>query len=251
MKSIDLNCDLGEWKDESGHQKDAAIMPYITSCNIACGGHIGDQQSMLATIKLAKKNGVAVGAHPSYPDRVNFGRTVLEISEHELSSALKNQLINFKKLVIDTGAQLHHIKPHGALYNEAAKNEKVANTIIKVIKELEFNVPIYCQEGSVLARLLNENGLKAVFEVFADRAYEDDLSLRSRKLEGAIIHETDKVFEHIDHMVLNAKVKTHSGMVRSITAQTMCLHSDTEGSIKLAKQIFEYLRSRGVNIASV
>lgn len=250
MISIDLNCDLGEWKDDFGPQKDAAIMPYITSCNIACGGHIGDRNSMLSTIRLALKHEVAIGAHPSYPDIENFGRKVLQLSSEELKESLINQLSLFKSLINEEGGELHHIKPHGALYNEASINRSVADTVLSAIREVEQNVPIYCQEGSELDHAVVETGFMPVYEVFADRAYEDDLTLRSRTLDGALIHERRMVFDHIHRMVIEGKVKTFNGLIKQIKAETICLHSDTKGSIELAREINVYLKSKGVKIAS-
>jgi UPF0271 protein len=250
MKTIDLNCDLGEWKDDNGALKDAEIMPYISSCNIACGGHIGDQKSMISTIRLALKHNVAVGAHPSYPDKENFGRKVLELSDEDLKKSLIDQLSQFRSLLVEEGAVLHHIKPHGALYNEASVNKTVANVIISAIKEVEQNVPVYCQEGSELDKAIVAAGFTPVYEVFADRAYEDDLTLRSRNLDGAIIHDSNMVFEHIYRMVLEGKVKTYTGLIKQISAETICLHSDTRGSINLAREINFYLNSKGVKIAA-
>lgn len=250
MKTIDLNCDLGEWKDGKGAQKDTAIMPFITSCNIACGGHIGDRESMITTIKLAMQHNVAIGAHPSYPDKLNFGRVVVEMPMKDLKESLIQQLNHFIRLVKREGGAIHHIKPHGALYNEASINKKVAKTIVQAILESEILVPVYCQQGSKLDETLKESGLRPVYEVFADRAYEDDLSLRPRKLVGAIIHKKPEVFEHIHRMIIDGKVKTYSGLILPIFANTICLHSDTEGSVQLAKEINSYLNANGVNFAS-
>lgn len=250
MITIDLNCDLGEWKDADGSNKDAAIMPFITSCNIACGGHIGDQKSMISTIKLAKQHKVAVGAHPSYPDRENFGRKVLEIPNKELIDSLVHQLEVFVSLVKQEEERLHHIKPHGALYNEASINVNVAEMIIQAILNVGIKVPIYCQEGSKLDGVITDAGLEPVYEVFADRNYEDDLTLRSRGLEGAVLHNKNAVFEHIHRMIIDGKLKTFSGLIKPINANTICLHSDTRGSVELAKEINSYLKANGVNVAS-
>ena len=250
MKIIDLNCDLGEWVDENDSKRDAAIMPYITSCNIACGGHIGDEESMLATIKLAYDNNVAIGAHPSYPDKENFGRKVIEITDYELKKSLMQQLEVFTSYVEKEGAHLHHIKPHGALYNEASINNKVAQIIVSAILSSDFRVPVYCQQGSKLDQVVTQSGLATIYEVFADRAYETQLMLRSRRLKGAVLHEKEAVFEHIHRMIIEGNVKTYSGQVHPINADTICLHSDTEGSVELAREINMYLKSNGVQIAS-
>jgi len=250
MRSIDLNCDLGEWREANGFQKDASIMPFISSCNIACGGHIGDQDSMRSTIRLALEHNVGIGAHPSYPDWDNFGRKVLEISPSELKANLIDQLSGFISILAEEGGELHHVKPHGALYNEAAINPDVAKTVIEVIQEISPWSPVYTQEGSFFDKMAKVSGVRLIYEVFADRAYEENLRLRSRALDGAIIHKKENVLEHIHQMVIEGKVKTYSGKMLSIRAETMCLHSDTEGSIQLAMEIFEYLKLNGVEIAT-
>ena len=251
IKNIDLNCDLGEWREANGTEKDAKIMPYITSCNIACGGHIGDEESMRKTIHLAKKHGVKIGAHPAYPDMVNFGREVLVMPPDHLELTIKSQIQLFKELLDEAGEPLHHIKPHGALYNHAAQDKETAYSIVKVIKSLfENEVPLYAQQNSVLAEVAEEAGLKVVYEVFADRAYEDDLSLRSRKLDGAVLYNTSEVLQQVENMVVKGTVNTHSGETKLITPQTVCLHSDTEGSIELAKEIHQFLESKDVEITA-
>ena len=250
MKTIDLNCDLGEWKDVNGLNKDASIMPFITSCNIACGGHIGDTESMQATINLAKEYGVAIGAHPSYPDKENFGRKVIEISEVKLHESIVDQLSAFLRLLNNMECVLHHIKPHGALYNEASINEKIASVVVSAILKVFPGGMVYCQQGSKLDREIIKARLIPVYEVFADRSYENDLTLRSRNLDGAVIHEQEKVFNHIHKMVIDGEVQTFSGSIKPIVAQTMCLHSDTKGSIELAEVIYDYLKSKGVAIAA-
>ena len=247
--TIDLNCDLGEWREQSSPEKDARIMPFITSCNVACGGHIGDEESMWETIKLAQTYGVKIGAHPSYPDKENFGREVLVLSGEELLTTIKNQIQVLVKLLDEAGEELHHIKPHGALYNHSAKDVETSNTIIETVK-LFGDVPIYAQHGSVLSELAEQAGLTVIYEVFADRAYEEDLSLRSRKLEGAVLHETEDVLSQIEKMVLKGEVETYSGKVKLISAQTVCLHSDTDGSIHLAKEIYQFLKGENVQITA-
>lgn len=247
---IDLNCDLGEWKTKDGSIRDEAIMPFISSCNIACGGHIGDEKSMRTTIQLAKKNGVKIGVHPSYPDRENFGRVVMDISSSSLEKSLIEQLYTFKEYLLVEGESLHHIKPHGALYNEAAKNRNTAELIVSVIKQFDKNIPIYLPPNSVSNKIAHEAGLKVINEVFADRIYEDDLSLRSRKLDKAVIEDEADVIAQLRSLIFKKAVLTYSGKHKSINAETVCLHSDTPGAIKLAKTIHNFLTNNGVEIIS-
>ena len=249
-KIIDLNCDLGEWKDKDGALKDESIMPYISSCNIACGGHIGDLNSMKTTISLAQKYGVAVGVHPSYPDRENFGRKVMDIPAKELEDILFDQISEFKSLVVEEGAGLHHVKPHGALYNQAAKDKATASAIISAVKRVDKSLPVYLPPGSVSEQMALESGLQVVQEVFADRAYEDDLTLMSRDKEGSVLHNISDVLAQLRSMVIGEKVLTASGCYKPIKARSVCLHSDTPGSVKLAENIYNYLKDYGVEIAA-
>ena len=251
IKNIDLNCDLGEWRETKGAEKDARIMPFITSCNIACGGHIGDEHSMQKTVELAIKNGVKIGAHPSFPDRENFGRKKLNIYPSRLFDSLCTQVRQLGEIVAQNGETLHHIKPHGALYNEAAKDEAIAEVIVNMVLQMFPGVPLYAPMGSMLDKIAAEFKVDIMYEAFADRAYEDDLSLRPRALNGAVLHQTKDVLAQIERMVIYGEVVTFSGLRKPISAQTICLHSDTEGSIRLAEEIYDYLKGRDVEIAAI
>jgi len=248
---IDLNCDLGEWRSDDGPDLDKVIMPYISSCNIACGGHIGNEISMRWTVILAKKNKVKVGAHPSYPDRSGFGRRVMNMNTDELKNTVKNQILSLKEIAEAEGVNLHHVKPHGALYNASSKDKEVAKAVAEAIKELGLNVLVYGQSGSEFEKAVKENGLRFCTEVFADRAYEDDLKLRSRDLDGAVLQKKEDVLTQIFEMVIEGKVTTFSGNELPIQAETICLHSDTKGSRELAKNIHQFLKNHGISITSV
>lgn len=248
--SIDLNCDLGEWRTDEGPDLDKAIMSYISSCNIACGGHIGNEISMRWTVILAKKNKVKIGAHPSYPDRAGFGRRQLEMNSDDLKNSIKNQILSLKEIAEVEGVNLHHIKPHGALYNAASKYRDIAKVVAEAIKELGLKVVVYGQAGSEFEKAAKKNGLQFCAEVFADRAYEDDLSLRSRSLDGAVLHSNKDVITQIFEMTVEEKVTTYSGQKLPIRAETICLHSDTKGSRELAKNIYQFLKNHGIEITS-
>lgn len=249
-KKIDLNCDLGEWITNEGPALDEAIMPFISSCNIACGGHIGDEESIKKTIALAQKFNVALGAHPSYPDKENFGRKVMDIDPFELKNSIKTQIRTFLNCLKGSGASLHHIKPHGALYNRAAKDQKVAELLLNAIKSVAPEIIIYLPGGSVSAEMAEDFGFKVIYEVFADRMYEDDLSLRSRLLPNAILDDESDVLAQLRHLIFDEEVITYSGKTRSIKAESVCLHSDTPGAINLAKTINSFLNEHGVTITA-
>jgi len=249
--TIDLNCDLGEWRSENGPDLDSAIMPYISSCNIACGGHIGDGITMRWTVILAKKNNVQVGAHPSYPDRAGFGRRQIEISENDLKSSIKNQILSLKEIAETENVHLHHIKPHGALYNAASKYSSIAKVVADSVKELGLNIPIYGQADSELEKATLMHGLKFCAEVFADRKYEDDLTLRSRELDNAILHKKEDVLNQIFELVIEESVTTFTGKKVPIKTDTICLHSDTKGAQELARNINQFLKNHGIAINSI
>jgi UPF0271 protein len=248
--SIDLNCDLGEWRSEDGPDLDKAIMPYISSCNIACGGHIGNEISMRWTVILAKKNKVKVGAHPSYPDRAGFGRNQIEMTGDRLKHSIKDQILSLKEIADGEGVKLHHIKPHGALYNAASKYRDIAKCVAEAIKELGLNVLVYGQADSEFELVSRKNDLNFCAEVFADRTYEDDLRLRARNLEGSVLHQKEDVLTQIFEMVVEEKVTAYSGKRLPIKAETICLHSDTKGSKELARNIHQFLKNHGVRITS-
>ena len=249
-KAIDLNCDLGEWRSSEGSTTDARIMPFISSCNIACGGHIGDEYTMKKTVELALQHEVKIGAHPSYPDTVNFGRFEMHILPSRLFESISNQIFRLQSIAHEMGTELHHIKPHGALYNVAARDETTAEVIVNTVGYLFPGIPVFAPFSSKLAEIAPEFNIRIIAEVFADRAYEDDLSLLSRSLEGAVLHQTDEVLEHVRSMVMDGEVCTLSGARIPIKAETMCLHSDTEGSIQLAQEIHQFLTANNVTITS-
>ena len=226
--NVDINCDVGE-----GIGNEAHIFPLITSCNIACDGHAGDMESMRAMIKLAKQHQVKIGAHPSYPDRANFGRKMVEIADFDLKNSLLHQLSEFNKVLDEENATLHHIKPHGALYNEAARNENLAELVLSVINEFGSTQTIYAPFGSCIAQRASEFGVKVIFEVFGDRNYNDDGSLLSRQKNESLIQEPKAVLEHILPMIKYDRVKTLQGNEIPTKAETICIHGDTSSALEI------------------
>lgn len=241
---------MGESYGKYVSHQDEQIMPFISSCNIACGFHSGDPFTIQKTIKLAIKHEIAIGAHPSYPDLQGFGRRVMKISGDELKACILYQVAALKGMTESLGGKLHHVKPHGALYNFASSDKQTATTVVEAILETDKKLKLYAPDKSALADIAREKGLEVRAEVFADRRYEDNLLLRSRKLEGAVLHEQKSVLEQLESMILKKKVRTYSGKEFPIKAQTVCLHSDTPGSAKLAKEIHDFLISKNVEITS-
>ncbi|WP_200977239.1 5-oxoprolinase subunit PxpA [Echinicola sp. 20G] len=233
---IDINSDLGE-----GMGSDAAIMPYITSCNIACGGHAGDDQTMQKTIELAIKNKLKIGAHPSYPDRENFGRLLMDMPLEKLKDSILAQIETLEKWVNLKGAQLHHIKPHGALYNEAAINPNIAKMFVQILTQRYPQTILYAQDGSIIAALAKDQGIKVEYEVFADRNYNDDLTLVNRKEPKAVLHRPEEVLPHLSSMIEEGTVKTLSGKSLPIKADTVCVHGDNPTALEITKAIYSLI----------
>ncbi len=247
MVTIDLNSDLGEQADAT---LDEGIMPYISSCNIACGGHAGDAASVRRTIDLAVKNNVAIGAHPGFPDRENFGRVIMEIDPDELAESIKEQVSLVKRIAEEAGKEMHHVKPHGALYNLASVDPDTSRLIINTLLEIDPNIRLYGLSHSETEREAKEAKIDFVGEAFADRKYELNKTLRNRKFDDAMIHQENEVLSQVENITFHQRVFNDETAL-DIHAETICLHSDTEGAVNLAKAIREHLEGKGATIAAV
>lgn len=244
MITIDINCDVGE-----GVANEHLLMQYISSCNIACGGHFGDKNTIDKTIELALKNDVKIGAHPSFPDKVNFGRKIMEISNVDLQQSLEEQLLLFKNRMEKQNAKIHHVKPHGALYNLIVKDKVIAKVVVAAIKNTLKNVKLYVPYNSVIEKIANENNVEIVYEAFADRNYNEDLSLVSRNNSNAIISDAEKVYKHLLHIIKNEKVLTLMKSKVTIKANTFCIHGDNEKALEILKKITKLLKIENIQIA--
>jgi len=231
---IDINCDVGE-----GLDNEHLLMPYLSSCNIACGGHAGDHDSMSRVVSLAKQHQVKIGAHPSYPDRVNFGRTSMTLTHDELRDTIIDQIENLIKVTRQYGVDIHHIKPHGALYNDLVKSKSLAISFLEIISKYKSQYKLYVPFGSIIAEEAHQQGFDIVYEAFADRNYNDDLSLVSRKLPEALITNPELMISHISEMTQHHRVKTISGKLVEIRASTFCVHSDTQNAIDIVKKLHQ------------
>ena len=238
---IDLNCDMGESFYEKKVGNDEAIMPYITSCNVACGFHGGDPKTIIKTIELAIKNNVKVGAHPSLYDLEGFGRRRMKINEGELISLLIYQISSLYGITKYLGTNLHHVKVHRALYNMASEDDQIARLIVNTVSKIDPNLKIYGPSMLKWRIIAEEGGLEYVSEVFSDRNYNDDLTLVDRKNQNAIINNKDLGVEHVMRMVKQNKVKTINGNYKEIKAQTVCIHGDQKHAVSFAQNISEEL----------
>ncbi len=226
-------------------------MPYISSANIACGGHAGDPVTMRKTILLAIEHGVAIGAHPGFADKEGFGRREMRYREDELFNLLLFQIGAIQSMVQAEGSRLQHVKPHGALYNLAARDPKTADVVAKAIYHLDTNLILVGLAGSELIRAGKDQGLRVASEVFADRRYTDAGFLVPRSREDAVIHSVADSLIQVENMVLNGKVNMHSGHVVKVTADTICLHGDHVGAVEFALAINGRLKEIGVSIEPV
>jgi len=241
--TIDINADIGE-----GIGNEAELLPLISSCNIACGGHAGDVDIMREVIKLAKKSSVKIGAHPSFPDKPNFGRVIMSISNTALYASIKGQIRSLMNIAREENALLHHVKPHGALYNLAAKDEKTAEVIVEVMKRFHQPLNLYVPYGSVIAEVAKKENIRITYEAFADRNYNEDLSLVSRKLSNALITDSDEMFTHVHNMIVHEKVTAVNGVEVSLKASTFCIHGDNPKALELASKLVENLSQFGIKI---
>ncbi|MBK8089206.1 MAG: LamB/YcsF family protein [Chitinophagaceae bacterium] len=227
---VDLNCDLGE-----GMQTDDQIIPLITSANIACGFHAGDIDTMKRTIDLCLLHHVAIGAHPSWPDKENFGRREMQLPLTELYTIIIEQLNIISTVAKEQGVKLHHVKPHGALYNQSAKDSLIASTIAKAVKDFDPSLILFGLSGSHSITEAKKQGLKTASEVFADRSYQDDGSLTSRSQPNALIEDESKAVDQALQMITQQTVTTITGKTIPIIADTICLHGDGLNAVDVCK----------------
>lgn len=249
LKTIDLNCDLGELLEGQLTNLDHEIMPFISSCNIACGFHSGTPQLIEHTIKLAIKNNVAIGAHPSYNDRKNFGRKSLDISMNKLKTEVKHQVCLVKDLVASLGEKLHHVKPHGALYNDMASDYNLSLSILETIASIDNSLFLYGLAHSETEKACQMVGLQFIGEAFADRRYDNELKLVNRKIDNAVLHQSKEIINQLDG-IINKTIKDNTEKVHPINAQTICLHSDTPNAVNLADEIYQYLKVQNIEITA-
>ena len=246
VMKIDINCDMGESFGQYKIGNDEAVFPFITSSNIACGFHGGDPVHIEKTIMNAIKYGVQIGAHPSYPDRAGFGRRYMKIKKGDLKSILKYQVAALKGLVESHGGQLKYVKPHGALYNQAAKEEAETLVIIEALQEMDDKLILMGLAGSVTDEICKKENIKFVAEAFADRQYEKDGSLMSRTKKGSVIHDPNKAAAQVLSIVMDKCVYADDGTPVPVEAQTICIHGDNPSVVDILKKIDQQLTEKGI-----
>ncbi|HVK47135.1 MAG TPA: 5-oxoprolinase subunit PxpA [Pseudobacter sp.] len=252
MLKTDINCDMGESSSlwDYSLERDLSILPYISSVNLACGYHAGDPGTMHAMVEAALKAGVAIGAHPSFPDRENFGRTNMQLSPEQIYDIVLCQLGALNAFLQVNGAILHHVKPHGALYNMAAKDPIMAKAIADAVYDFDGGLILYGLSGSELIETGRHDFLATCSEVFADRTYQDDGSLTPRSHPEAMLHSEEASVTQVLQMVKQQTVQTLSGNTIPVKAETICIHSDGPDAVSFAKAIHNALSNAGIAVTS-
>ena len=243
--SVDINADLGE-----GSGRDGELFELISSASIATGFHAGDSDTMHAAVSAAKKHGVAVGAHPSFFDRENFGRKELKISTPEIFDAVAYQLGVFQAIASSVGVQPNHVKPHGALYNMAVRDRDLAEAIARAIESVDPKLILFAPDNSELARAGEAHGLQIAREIFADRNYLNDGWLVPRARPDALLHDPTEAAERVLRMLREGKVRSVEGRDVEVRGETICIHGDTPGAVEFARKLRSQLEHEGVKISA-
>jgi UPF0271 protein len=250
MKKIDLNCDMGESYGAWKMGADAEVMPYITSANIAAGFHAGDPATIRTTVALAVDKGVAIGAHPSLPDLMGFGRRAMRVSPQEMYDLVIYQAGAVEAFARAAGAKLHHVKCHGALYNMAAMDEGLSDAMVRAVKDLGSDVILYCLSRSKNFEIAKRSGIKVAGEVFGDRGYSDDGTLAPRDKPGGMIEDPLASVKHVLGMIEEGYVTSLNGKRVPVAADTLCLHGDQPGAVTFARKLRETFKERGIAVAA-
>ena len=248
MKRVDLNCDMGEVPQAITDGTQELLMPSLTSVNIACGGHAGDAQTMKVTIEQALRWKLDVGAHPGYPDRANFGRVELQLPPEAIAESVFQQVRALAEIAAECGARVTHVKPHGALYNQAAANRLIAGAIADGVARWSRDVALVGLAGSLMLDVFCERGFRVAAEAFADRRYEPDGALRSRKFEDALIRDPAEAGEQALRIAERGTVIARDGIELTTNAQTICIHGDTRGAPAIAAAVANALRQAAVEL---
>jgi UPF0271 protein len=251
MTSIDINCDMGEIPEAIADGTQESVMPSLTSVNIACGGHAGDEATMQTTIEQASRWNLAIGAHPGYPDRENFGRVDMRIPLSQIEATVFEQVRALVALAAARGSIVTHVKPHGQLYNQAAKDPALAAAIAGGVGRLTKDMVLVGLAGSIMLDVFRDAGFAVAAEAFADRVYEPDGTLRSRRFADAVIGDPQKAGEQALRIVQRGEVVASDGACVPVLAQTICVHGDTPGAPKVASAVAQQLRGAGIRLRPI
>ena len=248
---ININCDLGEKSKHHSNKYDPDLLEIVNSANVACGYHAGDEETMSQVIKISKKNGVSIGAHPSFNDPENFGRERMNLSESEIKKLIIDQYEILQKIALTYGENVSHVKPHGALNNMACEDIELATILAKTIKEINKDLIYLVPTGSKMQEAAKKLNMKFACEIFADRNYEDDGNLVSRKKSHALITDPEQAKKHVLKMVQNQSLNCHSGKQIPCEIDSVCIHGDNLSSLATAKSIRNNLVENGLELKTL
>ena len=250
-KEININCDLGEKSHHHSNEHDPDLLEIVNSANVACGYHAGDEETMNEVISISKKNGVSIGAHPSFKDPENFGRSRLNLSSNEIRKLIIDQYEILQNIAINHGETVSHIKPHGALNNMACEDIELATTIAQTINDISKDLIYLVPTGSKMQEAAKKLDMKIACEIFADRNYEDDGNLVSRKKSNALITDPEIAKKHVLSMVKNQALNCHSGKQIPCEIDSVCIHGDNKSSLATAKEIRKNLSANGLKLVTL
>ena len=250
-KEININCDLGEKSQHHSNKHDPDLLEIVNSANVACGYHAGDEETMNEVISISKKNGVSIGAHPSFKDPENFGRSRLNLSSNEIRKLIIDQYEILQNIAINHGEIVSHIKPHGALNNMACEDIELATTIAQTINDISKDLIYLVPTGSKMQEAAKKLDMKIACEIFADRNYEDDGNLVSRKKSNALITDPEIAKKHVLSMVKNQALNCHSGKQIPCEIDSICIHGDNKSSLATAKEIQKNLLANGLKLVNL
>jgi UPF0271 protein len=250
LDSIDINSDLGEFRNEKQLTNELNILNYISSCSIACGGHVGDVNSIKTIIEACKKHSIAIGPHPSYPDKEGFGRRMIDIESKDLENSIRDQINLFLKVADSLSMPVRHVKLHGRLYNEVSKSEVLSSLFINLIDSFKYDLSVIGPAESLLGQMLEDKDIPFIPEAFIDRTYKEDLTLVDRSEEGSVLISVEEQINQARSIVCDEKIMSNNNKILNLKAETLCIHGDSPNSLEVAEALTNMLIKEKIKIQS-
>lgn len=250
MDSIDINSDLGEFRNEKQLTNELNILNYISSCSIACGGHVGDVNSIKTIIEACKKHSIAIGPHPSYPDKEGFGRRMIDIESKDLENSIRDQINLFLKVADSLSMPVRHVKLHGRLYNEVSKSEVLSSLFVNLIDSFKYDLSVIGPAESLLGQMLEDKDIPFIPEAFIDRSYKEDLTLVDRSEEGSVLISVEEQINQARSIVCDEKIMSNNNKILNLKAETLCIHGDSPNSLEVAEALTNMLIKEKIKIQS-
>ena len=250
MDSIDINSDLGEFRNEKQLTNELNILNYISSCSIACGGHVGDVNSIKTIIEACKKHSIAIGPHPSYPDKEGFGRRMIDIESKDVENSIRDQINLFLKVADSLSMPVRHVKLHGRLYNEVSKSEVLSSLFVNLIDSFKYDLSVIGPAESLLGQMLKDEDIPFIPEAFIDRTYKEDLTLVDRSEEGSVLISVEEQINQARSIVCDEKIMSNNNKILNLKAETLCIHGDSPNSLEVAEALTNMLIKEKIKIQS-